>query len=394
MNQDIPIKRLAYFRKEIGLDESKLAALRPYADALAGRAGKAGKYLDALMRKVAPRARLELSLDTFDGALKHFWTNWYQTLWTGPWDDSFLEDLWKQGAYAARLGIDLQYVMLGDIKCRQIFLKAVRDNVPLEKRAPVVSAVNVLLDLCLMVRSKGHVAQLTQVTEPLLQGLFHQTRNPITIIGGTAMRLMRSSDHEVKELAQVILDEALRMERMTRDISTLNSVMMAEPMPETVRLAPLLLSILDGLRLGRQWPEGLASEVDLDEAHPEVDCDPSLARELFKEVLVNALEGVTPEQCWLRITSGVEASAPSHLCVRVHSGGSLPDGQEVDTLYLPFHSTKPQGTGFGLAIARAAARKCFGRIRLSQAGDGVLCTVKLPLKGQVDEAGLMAQMDF
>jgi len=394
MNQDIPLKRLAFFRKEIGLDESKLVALRPYADVLAERARKAGKYLDALLRKVAPRTRLEISLDYFDGAFKSFWTNWYETLWTRSWDDGFLEDLWKQGEGAARLGVDLQYVMLGDIKCRQIFLKAVRDNVPLEKRAPVVSAVNVLLDLCLMVRSKGHVYHLTQMTEPLLQGIFHQTRNPLTVIGGTALRLMRAGGPEVKEMAQVILDEALRMERMTRDISTYNSVETADPMPEPVELAPLIRSILDGLRAGQQWPEGLDVQLELDPVHPEVECDPSLARELFKEVLVNALEGVPPEARWIRVASGVESASPTHLTIRILSGGSLPQDQDVEALYLPFHSTKPKGTGFGLAIARAVARKSFGRVRLSQLTGGVECAVKLPLKGQIDEAGLKAQTDI
>jgi len=394
MPSEIPLKRLEYFRKEIGLDEAKLAVLRPYADSLAQKSGKAGKYLDALFRKVAPRTSLELTLSYFDGAIRRFWTNWYATLWTRPWDEDFLRDLWTQGHNAAKLGIDLQYMMLGEIKCRQFFLRAVRDAVPLDQRAPVSSAVNVLLDLCMMVRAKGHVAYLAQCAEPLLQGIFHQTRNPLTVIGGTAMRLMRAGGPEVKGMAQVILDEALRLERMTRDISTYNAVETAEPMPEPVSVPVFLAQTLEGLRAGPDWPEGLEPVMELDPRHSEVDADPSLLSELFKEVLVNALEGMPASEPRLSITSRVDRSSPTHLSISVLSCGELPRGQDVEQLFLPFNSSKPRGTGFGLAIARAAARKCFGRILLSQAAGGVLCTVKLPLKGQMDEAGLLAQMDF
>ena len=394
MNSHIPIGRLEYFRKEIGLDDSKLVALRPYADKLAARGPKAGKYLVALFRKVAPRTSMELSLDYFDGALKEFWTRWYVALWTRPWDQDFLGELWRQGVNSAKRGIDLQYVMLGDVKCRQIFIRAVRDDVPLDKRYPVASAVNDLLDLCLMVRAKGHASYLSHCAEPLLQGIFHQTRNPLTVIGGTAMRLMRLGGPEVQGLAQVILDEALRLERMTHDISTYNSIELGEPVLEPMAIGPFLEGVIDGLRGGAAWPEGVEVTLNLDQGHPEVEGDAALLGELFKEVLVNALEAMPAGGRALSIASRVDPASPTHLALSILGGGELPRGEDVDQLFLPFHSTKSHGTGFGLAIARAAARKCFGRVTLTQTAEGVVCTVKLPLRGQVGEGSLQAQRDF
>jgi signal transduction histidine kinase len=394
MSADIPVARLEFFRKEIGLDESKLAAIRPFADKLAARARKAGAYIDALVRKTAPRVRLEMTLEFFDGALKDFWADWYARLWTRAWDADFLRELWLQGANAARLGIDLQYVMLGEVKCRQIFIRAVREDVPPDHRGRVASAVNDLLDLCLMVRAKGHVSYHSEVAEPLLQGLFHQTRNPLTVIGGTATRLMRSDAPGVPDMARVILDEALRLERMTRDISTCNSIELAEPTFEAVAVEPLVRRTLEGLRSWPGWPQGLEPALSFDPAHPEVDADPNLLREIFKEVLVNALEAMPADSRALTVASSVDPATPSHLSVVVRGSGELPKGQDVSRLYLPFHSTKPQGTGFGLPIARAAAHKCFGKVSLAQDGDTVACTVKLPLKGRIDELGFLAWKDF
>lgn len=394
MNGGIPLARLEYFRKEIGLDETRLTAIRPYADKLASRARKAGAYLDGLFRKAAPRTRIELTLEYFDGTLKEFWFRWYSELWTRPWDDVFLEDLWLQGVNSAKVGIELQFMMLGEVKCRQIFIRAVREEVPMDKRGPVASAVNDLLDLCLMVRVKGHASYSAHCVEPLLQGLFHQTRNPLTVIGGTAMRLMRTGNPEIMGMAQVILDEALRMERLTHDISTYNSVETAEPSFRQVDIGPFVEQVLEGLAAGPEWPQDMRLTVDMDGAHPMVEADPALLKELFKEVLVNAIQAMPATERGLSVASRVDPSTPSHLSIVILGCGELPRGEDPDQLFLPFHSTKTHGTGFGLAIAKAAARKCFGRVSLAQTPDGVACTVKLPLKGRIDETGLLAQQDF
>jgi len=394
MAPDIPIARLEYFRKEIGLSETKLSALRPFAAKLAGRADAAGRYLNALFRKVAPRTSLELALEYSGGALKDFWTRWYATLWTRPWDQDFLAELWRQGAASARMGIDLQYVMLGEVKCRQIFLRTVKDVMPMETRGAVSSAVNDLLDLCLIVRAKGHVSHVSHCALPLLQGIFHQTRNPLTVIGGTALRLMRQCGPEQNEQIKIILDETMRLERMTHDISTLNAIELSEPPLKPVAIGPLLTETLDGLRNGPAWPEKLETVLTLDPERPEVEADRPLLSELFKEVFVNALEAMPASGRRIEVTSRVDEASPSHLTIAILGPGRLPANEDMDQLFLPFHSTKPQGTGFGLAIAQAAARKCMGRVSLAQTPDGVVCTVKLPLKRRTGAEGFRTQLDF
>ena len=132
----------------------------------------------------------------------------------------------------------------------------------------------------------------------------------------------------------------------------------------------------------------------LDPDHPEVEGDQALLSELFKEVLINAFEAMPQGKKRLSIASRVDQASPSHLTITILGPGELPKGEDVDQLFLPFHSTKPQGTGFGLAIAQAAARKCLGRVSLTQTPEGVALVVKLPLKGQVGVGGLRGQLDF
>jgi signal transduction histidine kinase len=394
MNDPIPLSRLEFFRSEIGLDNAKMEALRPYAAKLAERAPKAAKYLEALFRKVAPRTHMEFTLDFFKGSVKMFWKRWYASLWTRAWDAQFLSELWQQGFDSAIMGIDLQYMMLGEIKCRQFFLRIVRDHVPAEQRPAVSSAVNALLDLCLLIRAKGHSAYNIRTAAPVLQGLFHQTRNPLTVIGAAATHLIRKGDQDAKEMGQIILDEALRLERMTRDISRLNSVELAEPEFKPIAIGPLLERIIESLASGPARREAVEFRYALDPAHPEVETDPSLVGELFKEVLANALEALPPGSHRIDIGSNVDPKTPSHLNVTILGEGELPKDQELTQLYLPFNSSKPQGTGFGLPIAKAAARKCLGRMALSQTDRGVSCVVKLPLRGRIDGSGFLTQQDL
>ncbi|WP_243368205.1 ATP-binding protein [Fundidesulfovibrio soli] len=393
MDEYLPLSQLNYFRNEIGLDESRLAAIRPYAAMLTAHSEAAGSYLGELYRMVIPKPQMEIITEYFGGTLQDFWFRWYSRLWDRPWDEDFLAELWRQGVTSARMGIDLQYVMLGEVKSRQLFLRAIRDEVPMEMRAPVVLAVNDLLDLCLIVRSKGHVYHRSHVDQSLMQGIFHQTRNPLTVIGGMATRLARNADPAVRESAHAILDEALRLERMTRDISTLNSIGLSEPSIATLDASAMIGEALEGLRTGPLWPQGLTPETSLDPAHPTLQADPSLLREILKQVLVNALEAMPPEAPALRVATRVDAATPSHLSIVVSGPGALPRDQEVDALFLPFNSSKPQGTGFGLPIALLAARKCRGQVSLAQTGQDVACTVKLPLEPQTFYAGNPLRLD-
>jgi len=52
----------------------------------------------------------------------------------------------------------------------------------------------------------------------------------------------------------------------------------------------------------------------------------------------------------------------------------------MENLFVPFYSSKPLGTGFGLPIAELAARKNLGDLSLEPVPEqGTRCVVKLPI---------------
>jgi signal transduction histidine kinase len=63
----------------------------------------------------------------------------------------------------------------------------------------------------------------------------------------------------------------------------------------------------------------------------------------------------------------------------VQNTGQAPQADQMDELFTPFHSLKPEGTGFGLPIANTIAHRNMGALTLESGGDlGIQCRISLP----------------
>ncbi|MEW6584064.1 MAG: ATP-binding protein [Nitrospirota bacterium] len=100
---------------------------------------------------------------------------------------------------------------------------------------------------------------------------------------------------------------------------------------------------------------------------------------LFEHVLENSFEALNEENPFIRISSSIEKAPPHSLTVQVFNTGFPVKEEDVERLFSPFFSTKPKGTGFGLAIAKRAVRKNSGRLRIKGADNaGTRVVITLP----------------
>jgi signal transduction histidine kinase len=101
---------------------------------------------------------------------------------------------------------------------------------------------------------------------------------------------------------------------------------------------------------------------------------------MFYYLLQNSLEAVELEAPYIRISSRQMSSTPSFIEIEIFNNGAPPSNEDMDNLFVPFYSSKPLGTGFGLPIAELAARKSLGDITLEPVADrGTKCVIKLPI---------------
>lgn len=106
----------------------------------------------------------------------------------------------------------------------------------------------------------------------------------------------------------------------------------------------------------------------------------ALHRNSFRRVLLNlfnnALEAM-PQGGSLTLRAGCTAD---RICLAVSDTGRGIPAEQVPLLFSPFHSTKPEGTGLGLYLAREIVAAHQGEITVTSApGVGTTFTVLLPL---------------
>jgi len=100
--------------------------------------------------------------------------------------------------------------------------------------------------------------------------------------------------------------------------------------------------------------------------------------------LRNAVEAMGGDSGEIRISV---QSGGRWVAIRIEdSGPGIPAG-EIPHLFTPFHTTKPNGTGLGLAYSKKVVEGMGGRIRLENrsAGPGAILTVELPGTGGVSD---------
>ncbi len=127
----------------------------------------------------------------------------------------------------------------------------------------------------------------------------------------------------------------------------------------------------------------LSIHMDLDPRFPEVQGDPKDLETMFYYLLQNSLEAVNPDNPYIKISSKVKDPTSPFIEIEIFNTGTSPKPEEMGNLFVPFYSSKPYGTGFGLPIAQLAARKDLGELYLEALPDqGTKCLVKLPIPAE------------
>ena len=100
-----------------------------------------------------------------------------------------------------------------------------------------------------------------------------------------------------------------------------------------------------------------------------LDADPDQLEQMFINLLANGAEPV-------RASWRVE---DQNLLVTIEDRGL--GIANTENLFVPFYTTKPAGSGVGLALAQQIARAHGGEIRLlnREDGEGARATIRLPL---------------
>jgi two-component system NtrC family sensor kinase len=178
---------------------------------------------------------------------------------------------------------------------------------------------------------------------------------------------------EIQESLNQIKSEAARTRRITDKF--LKATEPAVPMVKDVNVHRVLDDILELLDRELHFKK-ITVKRDYHEELPFIRSDPSQLRQVFQNLILNAVTAVDKEGTIVLKTAvegkGVEVTVED-------SGPGIPP-EYLSKIFDPLFTTKPEGTGLGLSISADIVKKLGGRISAeSEVGKGARFTVELPL---------------
>jgi PAS domain S-box-containing protein len=231
------------------------------------------------------------------------------------------------------------------------------------------------------VESRARIGDQLQVSERLAAlgtvtaGVAHEVKNPLN-----SMRLwlevLKSNmptDHEPQQAVRMLDSEIDRLDRAVKTF--LNFVKPVEIKLEESDLRPLLEDVLEAVRPSI-LKAGLNLQADFPARFPPVLMDRQLIHQAVLNLVLNASEFTSPGG---RITVSLRRAGDSAVIAVADSGkGISPEDQKK--IFQLFFTTRPGGTGIGLANAFRFVQLHNGRIEFeSEVGRGTTFRIELPL---------------
>lgn len=216
----------------------------------------------------------------------------------------------------------------------------------------------------------------------LAASVAHELGNPLNsltihlqLIDRRLKKLRGSREAEaLADSIKICQDEVTRLDGIIR-----NFLEAIRPRPPDLVETNLVEIIEDVLRFqGRELADrAISVEADLPASAPVVMADRDQLKQVFFNLIKNAMEAMGPEG---RLTLRVRADDDS-VYVAVADTGSGIKAEDMAKLFSPYHTTKPTGHGLGLMIVQRIMRDHGGHVGIeSKEGVGTVVTLQFPQK--------------
>jgi len=218
-----------------------------------------------------------------------------------------------------------------------------------------------------------HVGQLAA-------GVAHELRNPLAVIETSVFLLQEHVGDDPRAARQ--------LRRITEQLRLAGAIV--NDLLDTVRgrrAPPSPMATFDLARVVREavaWvprPPRLAIDLRLPDEPVVVPGDARRVRQVVINLVANAVQSLDGHDDSPGIAVALDTDEhAAHVSVRDHGPGISPE--LLPRLFEPFVTTRPQGTGLGLALSRQIARDHRGDLRAESVdpseGGGARFTLTLP----------------
>lgn len=229
-----------------------------------------------------------------------------------------------------------------------------------------------------MEKKLAHSETLAEIGS-MISVVAHEIRNPLgTIV--MAARAVAQNDLSREEHDQVLSLLTLETDRLNRTLKgILQFAKPCEPNLERGDLNAMTHDVLAAVKLGPHNAGRTRIREVLDDRLPQIHFDVDQMRQVLWNIVCNAFQAVNGEGLVEVTTEARHGAVVIH--IRDDGPGIPPD--QLEKIFLPFFTTKSQGTGLGLPTSRNIIRAHGGDIRVeSEPGRGSRFSIFIPAPGE------------
>lgn len=231
----------------------------------------------------------------------------------------------------------------------------------------------------------AHVARVTTMGE-LAASIAHEVNQPLGAIVGNAdicRSWLQQEEVDLKLVAEALEDISSDGHRASQIISRIRSLV-KKHVPEK---APLNLSDIARDVIGLVGHEAQRKQViihsQLSEFLPPVEADRVQLQQVLLNLCMNGIEAMHETEANQRQLTVQTVVSDGIVLATVSDRGMGIEPAKAEQLFKPFHTTKANGMGMGLAISRSIIESFGGKLWAeANAGGGAIFSFSLPAGSQ------------
>lgn len=212
----------------------------------------------------------------------------------------------------------------------------------------------------------------------------HEIRNPLSALHAAAQELKEglTLPEEYQELLDIIMSQSTRLSKIIQNTLSFTRPISLEK--TEVDIHHLIDRLLTSLRSDSRFQSAIQVSKRFAPEMPLVSVDPDAIEQVLWNILLNAVQAIQHNNGQVQISTNWlpqgqnGLSSPCMEIVVADNGVGIQPAQ-LSKIFEPFHTTKAQGTGLGLAVARRIIEAHGGMIKAeSQVNRGTNMRIFLP----------------
>ena len=258
-------------------------------------------------------------------------------------------------------------------------LSARASVIPRGEVGQVAASFNTMLDTLQSTQEQlVHSENLASLGQ-LAAGVAHELNNPLgtILLYSDTMIKERSEDDLSHDDLKMIFNETERCKRIVSAL--LNFARQNQVIAQPTDINAIIHELIEVAPRGI-WTENVYFKTEFDPTFPIIDADPAQLRQVFLNLMTNAMEAM-PDGGVLTIRT--RNGPPGSVTVEIQDTGAGISEENIGKLFTPFFTTKPigKGTGLGLSIVYGIIKMHRGKINIqSETGQGTTFTITLPVR--------------